>query len=241
MNNEFLDEQPIILSQILQRAYQIYRNSFQIFISISLIYGILSELGGMMLKTLELSPQETAFYNSIVNILLACWASVALIYSSSRIYHKKTITLNEAFAVAKRKYWAYVAIYISLLAVMGVGFMMLIIPGLYFTTVFIFADLLVVLENAKFNNAFRISARMVKNYFWKVFTYLMIIVCISIIPELCQQVLLSFNPKLAAGIHKAVSVLIMPYLMIAQVGLYYQIKKRVDQREEVFGEGNEFV
>jgi len=241
MSDEFLDDQPIILSQIFKKAYQTYKNSFQIFISISLVYGILSELGGIMLKTLEMSPKETAFYNSIINVLLACWASVALIYSSSRIYHKKTITLNEVFAVAKRKYWAYVVIYISLLAVMGLGFMMLIIPGLYIATIFIFADLLVVLENARFNNAFRISAQMVKNYFWKVFTYLMVIVCISIIPELCHQLLLSLNPKFAAGIHKAVSVLIMPYLMIAQVGLYHQIKKRVKQREEVFGEGNEFV
>ena len=67
---------------------------------------------------------------------------------------------------------------------------------------------------------------MVKPFFWKVFTYLFIIVGISLIPEIVYQLGMKVAVSSAVALQKVVAVLIMPFLMIAQVELFYAVRRQ---------------
>ena len=97
----------------------------------------------------------------------------------------------------------------------------------FFMTVFLFVDILVVVENTSFQQAFKRSARMIRPFFWKVFAYLIIIVGISLFPEVIYQAGLNLFPNSASALQKIAAVLIMPYLMIAQVELFFNIRSRI--------------
>ena len=94
-------------------------------------------------------------------------------------------------------------------------------------TIFIFADILVVCKNAGFREAFETSARLVRPFFWKVFRYLIAVVSISLVPEIIYQVGQPLYPSVASSLHKISAVIIMPFLMIAQVELFHQIESRL--------------
>ena len=83
----------------------------------------------------------------------------------------------------------YLAVYFSLYVLTGIGFILLIVPGLYLTTIFIFADIAVVLENKKYMDAFHRSMDLVKGCFWQVFLFLLSLVSLSLIPFALSQLL----------------------------------------------------
>ncbi|HLF17288.1 MAG TPA: hypothetical protein VI749_00130 [Candidatus Omnitrophota bacterium] len=231
MSDEYhIGDNPIFLSQVLRSALQRYQQAFQLFVTVSLVYAILGEVGGLILSRLTLKNEELLFFKAVINILLASWASIAIIHASSQLVQGKAVTFDQALSVARRKYALYLAVYLTLLFIMGFGFILFVLPGLYFATVFLFTDILVVVENAKFRSSFQWSARLVRPFFWKVLSYLFIVIGISLIPELIFQLGSKLYPSLGSGIHKVMAVLIMPYLMIAQVELYYQIKTRLGEQ-----------
>jgi len=224
--DDFSEDESIDLTQILHKALRVYKGSFQLFISLSLIYGIINEIISFIFGMASLGDRSLNLYKSVVQVLIAGWISIAMIYLCSRLHQRRQANLKDAFRWARTKYWRYLAIYLAHLAVMGIGFIFFIFPGIYFVTIFIFADILIVLEKISFIDAFRISAQLVRNYFWKVFFYIFVVIGVSLVPEIFYQMIVNMDPTLARTIHRIISVFIMPLLMIAQVELYYQIKKR---------------
>jgi len=110
-----------------------------------------------------------------------------------------------------------------------IGFPIFFAVCLYFMTLFLFADIIVVIQRTGFLAAFQASARLVRPFFWKVFTYLMIVVGLSLVPEMIYQLGSTLYPPLAGALQKVVEVVLMPYLMIAQVVLFYEIKSHIQR------------
>ena len=151
-------ESPILLSTILGKAFEHYKKEFQFFISVSLIYALLSEGGGFLIGKLSIPAEEQLFAKAFINIIIAGWASVVIIYSAYCLANNKRVIPLLALAVARNCYSRYLSVYLAMLIVVICGFFLFIVPGLYFMTLFLFVDILVVVENATFRQAFQRSA-----------------------------------------------------------------------------------
>jgi len=220
------DEPSVNLQEIFRSAIEHYKAQAKFFISVSLIYALFSETGGLLISKFDLPSDEQLIFRSFVNIIFACWASIVIIHGASCLARKRNFSLEQALGTARSRYGLYLSVYLAMLCVVIFGFLLFVVPGLYFMTIFLFADIFVVVDNASFTQAFRRSVRMVKPYFWKVFTYLFIIVGVSLTPEVIYQLGMKAAPQSAMALQKVAAVLIMPFLMIAQVELFHNIRRR---------------
>jgi hypothetical protein len=220
------DDAPVNLPEVFNGAWQHYKAQAKFFISVSLVYALLSEGAGFLITRLSAQTQQQLFLKSVVNIVFACWASIAIIFAASCLARNRKFSVEHALALARQRYGLYLCVYLAMLGMVIFGFLLFVVPGLYFMTIFLFADILVVVDHVGFTQAFVRSARMVRPFFWKVFIYLFIIVGISLTPEVVYQLGMKMNLPSAIALQKVAAVLIMPFLMIAQVELFYAVRRQ---------------
>lgn len=212
----------IVVTQIIKEAIEVYKANFALFVSMGLIYGL---LGAVAEKVLVSTNIYTTSRFLIANMLIACYVIVMLIFASSKIYQEKNTTLKESWNSVGAVYFRYVSIYFSLFLMMAFGFILLVLPGIYLATIFMFTDLIIVLDKkATYIEAFSRSYDLVQGRFWKVLQFLMAIVIISVIPSFLAQLFTNQSPQIAETINRILAVVIMPFYIIAQVGLYEALK-----------------
>ncbi|VAX37032.1 hypothetical protein MNBD_UNCLBAC01-1558 [hydrothermal vent metagenome] len=216
MNNSTID-----LLKIFKNAFKLYKSKFALLMTLGLAYALATQAGQMVFHKFNVQSPGTL---SLLNIFISSFFSIALIHMSQCIYTKKDVDLNEAFAAVRGKYMNYVSVSISFLVLVLSGILFFVVPGAYFGTVFMFADLLVVLEDKKFIDAFKRSADLVRGNFLKIFLFSMISACVLLFPTLLLGTV-NFNGfNLGRVMQMCLMVFIIPYITMAQVGLYIQIK-----------------
>ncbi len=216
MNEEILN-----IKKIFQEAFRLYKESLSLLMSLGLIYTIIIEFGQVVFQNL---PSQSPGLLFLMNMFVSAFVSIALVYVASEIYQGKEIDLNKVFVIVKGKYWNYVTVSIAFLVVVVSGILFFVVPGAYFGTIFIFADLLVILENKIFVEAFKRSADLVRGHFLKVFLFSLVTACFLFIPNAMGA--LRFNGLNVGRIFQmCLMVFIIPYITMAQVGLYYQMKE----------------
>jgi len=228
MDSDLFNDKPVDLLEVLQKGLLLYKRRFEFFLSISLIYAIFDQLAGIGITRLKLPFEETLFLRAFVDVIIVSWAAIPIFFGASRLARGKTFLTAKALAVARERYGAYLSVDVTRMMILELGVLFFIVPGLYFMTLFLFTGILVVAQKADFRQAFDLSARLVRPFFWKVFTFIMILIGMSLVPGVLHQAL-SFHPPVAGGIQKVSAVILMPYLMITQVILFYEIRSRVER------------
>lgn len=207
----------IILGDIFKKAFAIYKDGKHIFIPIGLVYGFANVFDGILLRILpNISNGVILFFN----ILITSVASMAIIYAGARIYQKKEVSLQESFLSIRGRYWLFVAVSSTAMIILGLGTLLFILPGLYFATIFVFSNLLVVIEDAKFTTSFQRSAQLVRGPFWRVLQFNLIFFLTFAIFALTIQSMANLGQMLGV----CFGVFILPFYALSEVCLYYKIK-----------------
>ncbi len=212
----------INIKEVFQEAFGLYKVFLQPLVTLGLMYAIATECGQVILQKLSFISSGTQI---IGNMFISSLFSIALIHTASQIYQKKTVDLNQAFVSIKGKYWNYVTVSIAFFLVVLSGAFFFIIPGVYFGTLFVFADLLVVLEDKVFIDAFKRSADLVREHFWQVFLFSIITASLMIPGAVLNSI--NFNGiHLGRMMQSGLMVFTVPFITMVQVGLYYRLKSR---------------
>ena len=220
----------IDVQKILKEAFLLYKKNFQAFIMIGLLYGFAGVIDGLLYTFFHLQPGGFTF---LLNILVTSWASIILIEMSSRAFQNKDIDLQKAFFAPKPIYWNYVVVAASFFLILTLGFLFFILPGIFFATIFIFADIVVVLENRQFLDAFKRSAQLVSGLFWKILFFSLLMAVIILIPTILLGVVSALeHVKLAKTLSILTTVFVAPFIISAQVSLYYAVKA-IQKNEEL--------
>ncbi|MFC1522810.1 hypothetical protein ACFL6Y_10420 [Elusimicrobiota bacterium] len=127
-------------------------------------------------------------------------------------------TLPE-IAAESIKLWPYLALFDLIYYVgVGVGTMLLVIPGIYLAVRFSFGPLLLVIDKLKPIEAFKRSSALVKGYWWAIFgRYFLVFVLIFV-----GSFVLSLLGKIGAFI---ATVLFTPFLISYQLMLLESVKE----------------
>ncbi|HNV23621.1 MAG TPA: hypothetical protein PKH98_01905, partial [Candidatus Omnitrophota bacterium] len=146
MNNEITQMRPgISLGQVFKKSLNVYYKYFIDFISLSLIYAISVALIRMILKKTWGDQTFVIFITVMLNTVILCRISVALIYmASKKLFNQDLVDSSQAFEKTQGFYMNYLMVYSVVFLLMGIGFLLFIIPGFYIGTIFLFADALVV-------------------------------------------------------------------------------------------------
>lgn len=232
MNNDTTDDHSIDVPKVLSYAFRLYKENFMFFFTMGLIYAFSNMFDSVLTKLFGAVPRNEFL---IFTVLVSSWVSIALIYLSAQAYKGAEANIKKAFVYARGMYFRYLAMILFALVIFGlmvsIGSAIILIPALYFATLFMFTDLVIVLEQKKIIDALKRSMDLVKPVFWKVFMFNIITVMIVITPGIVMFPLMKVNPILAKNINTFLVAIIIPYYMLAQVGLFNRVKKYAKDRE----------
>jgi hypothetical protein len=235
---------PGILS-LLGQSFSIYRKYFSTFYSYSawLLVPLVVSLLAFISFEKDLANLIDFIFNILIYSLLVTWLSIVFI---SLVPHlKKDRKINAASFGIDAWYllipFLIVGLVVSLINLLG--FVLLIIPGLIFSTWLAFSGILVVLEKAQLSEAMKKSKAMVQGRTFAVFyrlyggmfiiasMYLFTLIGADIIQALIsgsdlQTALLSQPSILNETIYRLIEILVLPLVFIYQTLLYLELRKK---------------
>ena len=215
------NSQSVEVFTVLKDAFRTYRNFLTKFLGLGLIYGIFNEISELVWR--RFSPQNIGVF-ILLNVFLTSWVAMAIIFTSSEICQGKTISLSEAFNKTRHRYFSFISVWLSTLMLVGIGVFLWIIPGIFVAVITIFTSLVTVLEETSYLESFRQSASLVRGYFWEVFLFLgciFLLMTVTVLPLGLSAEHIGITSRLL----KIVGVFLGPFLILAQVKLYYAIKQ----------------
>lgn len=221
MNQSFSNPDILKVNDVLNASWGDYRSNFPVFISISLIYGLLQMLAMAVLNHLNFYSLKNAL---AVSLFISSWASVLMIEACKVISQGKQVGLRGILKAVSSVYFTYLAVTVSLFALMFLGFLAFIVPGFYLATVFMFADIMVVAERAKLTESFEKSFWLVKGLFANVFLFFLTGIFISLLPLVLGKLAALKFPDMERTVSTIIAVLVMPYFIIFKFNVYSRLR-----------------
>jgi hypothetical protein len=175
---------PQLISEVLDTAFKI----FSVSLLKTLPYGMLITLAGQVVNIYNLVtgrlvrrvfPQDATgwvLYAVGVVLTLTLWA--ALVLRQRAIAAGAPVAMPAELALALRRVPALVALTLLNMLVVGVGVVLLVIPGLYLLVALWMALPLLILEGSGPIAAMQSSLRLVRGNWWRAFAMLLVMIAI---------------------------------------------------------------
>ena len=127
----------------------------------------------------SLSTNSVFMFSSVLlnllNAVIYLFVTVASIEAIRRVSENSSLSVQEAFLVAKAKAWKFLLIGILKGAILLIGFLLLIIPGIIFSVWFAFSGMEIVLNKTGVKESLSKSKALVIRRFWPVLGKLFVI------------------------------------------------------------------
>ena len=253
---------PLTTGQLLDRTFQTYRQNFLLFAGISALphafllvmqlclLGLAGERTGIggahsvdpgAVARIAMLAFLVGFVSLFVSVVVSSIATAATTFGVSDIYLEKETSISACFARVKGKIGKVVFASAELGLRVGLGFLLFIIPGIYWAGKYGLAVPAVVLEDIKGKQACARSAELTKNSVGRIvaiyfLTWILVVsigAVISMVPGLA-----AIGLKAAAGttgfkvFHYAVSMVVntvvTPVMSIALTLAYYDQRVRLE-------------
>lgn len=214
----------INILDVFKRSFLLFKENFLLFMGIALIGNVFGVLGAVLSPISKAAGDLIGFLSLPLGIFLSIWSSAALIIAVANILSGTKISLRECFAGVRGKYWRCVSVSLLYFLIFFVGFLLFVLPGVYWGTIFAFSVTIVVLEKNKNINPLSASKKLVKGAFWKVFTVGLISTVFSIPIYLIAVKLSGLNQNLSAIAIQIYIIIYLAFTLTVQVVLYNKLK-----------------
>ncbi len=242
MKEEINTQKLIGVKDLFRNSWSIYKKDFKKFLVIAVIFfGIIGlmmtfigpEIPEIPEAKIRLSPTTPTFIPTIAqplfivpwylffSIILATYL-IGILGSASLIFAVKKVPKEwKVMDVLKEgwsKYWPFFLV--SLLAglVIGIGFLLFIIPGIIFVVWFTFSTYIVVCEDKRGFKALFRSKELVRGYWWPTAKRVFVLMIIIILFSLGSQ----FIPYLGQFVFM---ILFIPFSIIYNYLIYQNLKE----------------
>ncbi|OPA73781.1 hypothetical protein BVG16_27245 [Paenibacillus selenitireducens] len=179
--NNFELENELQGMNLLRKAWGLYIKNIMKIICIVMIVALPVEaIKNFLLIDIDIGTitSRTVMITFILNLLLSIVPSVIICFMFPQMMKERTISVKESFQQGV-KFWPKVigfGIIVKFLVI--IGMICFIVPGLVYTTRFLFVNYIIILEGTYGNNPISRSNQMVKGRTWEFF---MILVSIGLI------------------------------------------------------------
>jgi hypothetical protein len=218
------------LSGIFAEAWELYKAHWRHFALIALlIYALIAALG--ILLTLLLGWLGVLLA-ALVGIAGTFWLQGTLIEAvrdvrDGRVDLSVSETFNRVFPVLNRIVIAGILLGFAI----GVGFVLLIVPGLVVLTLWIFVIPAIVLEDRAIGESFGRSRELVRGYGWNVFGVIILTFLLLLGVSVAIGLILSpLDDWLASLIQQVVgNTLVAPFAVVVWTLAYYRLRALEEQ------------
>lgn len=226
MINANQTKEPIKILGILKQSWLLYKENFSLFIGITILGYALGLLDALLTILSETIHTWVSFVIGPLGIFISIWASVALIIAVSNRNQGNRIVLKEAFIKTKGKYWRFIGISISYLLIAGTGLLLLLMPGIYWGTIYTLVMVVVVLEKRKDIGPFKISKELIRGSFWRVLLLGLIILVLLSPSYFIYFRLTKISQNIAMILGQIFFIFYMSFSTVVEVTLYHKLKEK---------------
>ncbi len=210
---------------LLKESFAMYKIKFNPLIKISLIIFI----AAIVVETVF--PQKIVGNRAVFSLgntigslavgILSVLCSIAMVYVINN-----SLSVKESLQKAPAVFWKYLLTCLLAGLIIGLGFILLIIPGIIFSAWYVFAGLIVILEDLKGMAALRKSKEYVKGHVWEVIVRWLFIVFLAIIIGAVPSGILSGNSRVAGNLYTSIIFLFAyPIIEIYLYIVYMHLKR----------------
>ncbi|MEO8201622.1 MAG: hypothetical protein ABI679_13930 [Gemmatimonadota bacterium] len=231
---------PLSVGEIIDHSFAIYRRQFAALLLITLLAnGIPAILGIYVTASGGGDAHPLLFLVSLIaNVALGSLATAATVFLVSESYLGRSISAGDAFQRAVKYIWPLVLLSIGVGLLIGLGFLLLIVPGFIALCGLILATQALVLEDLTPSEARNRSWNLTKGFRWKMLGLLVVLGIIILIPSIGLGVLVetTSTAKITGqvdtqtivwvAVQQLITIVIYPLLYCALTIAYYDLRVR---------------
>jgi hypothetical protein len=238
---------PLSTGELLDRTFHLYRNNFLLFVGITAI-------PQLVVLALQLGSAAILFTGSTVGFGLGVVIAGLVSYVAIEVSHAATImavsnlhldrpaTIGTAYSAAKESIGRVIGISLLVGIAIGIGFLLLIVPGIYLALAWSLVIPVTVLEGGGLNVSTTRSKALSKGSFGKIFVIFFLMVVLTVVVSMVLNLALLI-PIGLLGLHDTGQIravtqalqsvgnlvstcLVGPLLTIALTLIYYDQRVR---------------
>lgn len=212
------------IGDLLSQAKDIVMKRWKFFLILSVIPSLFSFLGTLLGMNNSAMSAGLLFLFLLLQIVTGVLSYAAIIMG---LDNPAMTDWMAGYKQAKSKFWTLVWVSILVSIVVGVGLILLVIPGIYLAIIFGFAPFVIILEGVRGWKAAERSRDLVKGHWWAVFGRLLVL---QIIITVIVMVLGGIVGGLRSNILIAIVSFILPTILwpfyFAYMYLVYKALKK---------------
>jgi hypothetical protein len=212
------------LSGVLGESWKIYRAhaahllviAFAIYVAAAIVAGLLALAGGIF----------GALLGSIVELFAAFLVQAALVKAVQDVRDGRVdLSVAETVTASTAYIWPVAAASILAGIAITIGFILIIVPGLYLITIWAVIVPVIVIERSGALASFGRSRQLVRGHGWQVFGTLVLVFVILLVVDLVLGLIFVALPLLLRnGLSTVVSgTVIAPFLALVVTLIYYRL------------------
>lgn len=215
---------PLSFAEILDRAFRVFRDHFSALVGISAVlwlpYGAILAEGNTSHVVSGIA--ELAFF------LLLPVMSVALTAAVANVYLDRPITVGDAYRSIRVILTPIVGTYLLLYLLVILGFVALVIPGIYLLNCWSLAAPVMIVEHRFGMTALRRSRQLVTGAWWRTFGIFFVASLIAEVPAGVLQLFWSYIPVFGPILTAGTSAIATSYSLVVLVIYYFDRRCRTE-------------
>ena len=247
MSIESISSSPLDIGEVLGDTFAVIGRTFVVLANLAVLFvGIPAAVS---IAGIALTPVSPVFAILTLVGRLAGLAGVLMGYSAIFMVamadlHGQTVPTERLLATAAGKFWPMLGLAILLGLAVGVGVVLLIVPGVVLALAWSVAFPALTLEDRGIFDSFRRSAALTRGKRWSIFLLSFIVWLVAFIIELVLlaafggfQGLLSPQPPLAATVvSQLLGVITVPFAAVLATALFNQLRGKAGYGAEAVAE-----
>jgi hypothetical protein len=215
---------PLSFAEILDRAFRVFRDHFSVLVGISAVlwlpYSAILAVGN--------SSHVVSGIAELAFSLLFPVMSVALTAAVANVYLDRPIAVGDAYRSIRVILTPIVGTYLLLYLLVILGFIALVIPGIYLMNCWSLTGPVMIVEHRFGMTALRRSRQLVTGVWWRTFGIFFVAFLIAEVPAGVLQVFWSFIPVFGPILTAGTSAIASSYSLVVLVIYYFDRRCRTE-------------
>ncbi len=172
-------DSPQPIGGVLDNGFSLYRHSLKGTFLFAFVGSLLSAPVGRVAPTpgapADFGLIATLLTLSLVTFVLSLVIWGAIIARIHAVQHGESLTAREAVAVGLRRFPVMLGVVLLAMLMLGVGFLLLVIPGIYLLVRILFAPFAAITESKGVTESIRYSFELTRGRWWRTFLLVTIV------------------------------------------------------------------
>lgn len=182
-----MDKKDFVIEEALQYGWNVMKANFWFFVGVLIVAWAIAGVPHIIASVLQEESAGLSLLFRIIGWVADIIVSIGLITIALKFLDDKEPKFEDLFSF-KPLFWKYLGASILTGLVVWAGFILLIIPGIYWALKFQFFGYFVVEQGCDPVEAMRKSSRITKSMKWKLFGFGIVLAVINIVGAICLLV-----------------------------------------------------